>query len=211
MYHMERMKDFLVIRDPEVAKIFADPCRRSILHNLRHYEMTPYQLSKALGKNVSSITHHLSVLEKNGLIEQTRSQVKGNLIERFYRATAKKFLISYTLSEGLVPGSEDIARRSKEIYKSAVTNMGAFGYDIPKEKVNKLLKLVEKYSSLNEVAYEEVISKQTAPVHADHVALSRLVSLLRDVRLYKNPDFLKTLDKLATKLGCFEKKNTPEG
>ncbi len=194
------MKDFVVIKDPETAKLFADPCRRSILFNLRHYEMTPYQLSKILGKNVSSVMYHLNALEKNGLVELTRSLVKGNLIEKFYRATAKKFVISYTLSEGLVPGSEDIARWSKEICRSAVTSLDGFGYNVPKGKMDKLLSLVEKYSSSEQIAYEEVVSQQKAPVHVNHPALRLLVSLLTDIHLYKNPDFLNVLNEISSEL-----------
>jgi DNA-binding transcriptional ArsR family regulator len=200
------MKDFSVIRDPEIAKLFADPCRRSILHNLRHYEMTPYQLAKVLGKNVSSIVYHLNALEKTGLVEQTRSLVKGNLIEKFYRATAKRFVISYTLSEGLVPGSEDVAKWSKEICKSAVTSLSTFGYDVPAKKAEKLSRLVEKYSSLEQIALEEVASRQKEPVQVNHAALKLLSSLLTNVRLHQNSDFLKLLDEISDELASDERK-----
>jgi len=96
--------------------------------------MTPCELSKVLGKSVSSITYHLNALEKTGLVEQTRSLVKGNLIEKFYKATAKMFIISYTLSEGIAPRPEDIARWSREVCKSAVIGLGTFGYDMAPEK-----------------------------------------------------------------------------
>lgn len=199
------MKDFIVIKDPEVAKLFAEPCRRSILHNLRHHEMTPYQLAKAFGKNVSSIMHHLNALEKAGLVEQSRSVVKGNLIEKFYRATAKMFIISYTLSEGLVPGSEDIAKWSREVCESAVKSLEAFGYGVPKEKVDKLLGLMERYASSEQVAFEEVITQQRQPVHLSHPALRLLVSLLTSVRLYQSSEFLELLEEISAQL-TMEKK-----
>lgn len=205
------MRDFLVIKDPEVAKLFADSCRRSILHNLRHYEMTAYQLAKALGKNVSSIVYHLSALEKAGLVEQSRSVVKGNLIEKFYRATAKVFIISYTLSEGLVPGSEDIARWSREVCKSAVTSLGAFGYDVPTGKTDKFLGLIEKYSTLEQMAYEEAISQQKAPAHVSRPAMRLLLSLLTKVRLYENSEFRKLLDEISNELGIEQRKTVGGG
>lgn len=194
------MKDFTVIKDPEVAKLFADPSRRSILHNLRHYEMSPYQLSKVLDKGVSSIIYHLNSLEKAGLVEQTRSVVKGNLIEKFYRATAKMFVISYTLSEGIEPGSEDIARWSREICKSAVTGLVAFGYDMTPEKEDRLLGLVERYSHSEQIANEEVITEQTAPANVGHSSLKLLISLLTNVRLYQKSEFLKLLDEISAEL-----------
>jgi len=190
----------LIIKDPEVAKLFADPCRRSILHNLRHYEMTPYQLAKALGKNVSSIIYHLNSLEKAGLVEQSRTVVKGNLIEKFYRATAKMFIISYTLSEGLVPGSEDIAKWSKEVCKRAAESLEAFGYKIPAEKMSRLQELIEKYSSMKQIAHEEVITQQKKPIHLSRPALRLTLSLLSNIRLYQNPEFQKLMKEISREL-----------
>ncbi|HDN01991.1 MAG TPA: ArsR family transcriptional regulator, partial [Candidatus Bathyarchaeota archaeon] len=160
------MKDFMVIKDPKVAKLFADPVRRGILHNLRRRPMSPCQLARALGKNVSSITYHLNTLEKAGLVEQCEVRIRGNIIERYYRATAKMFVISYTLSEGLVPGSEDIAKWSREICKRAANSLRAFGYHVPNENVKEWTDLIERFTTLEKKAYEHVISKQVSPINA---------------------------------------------
>jgi len=194
------MRDFLIIKDPEVAKLFADPNRRQILHNLRQREMTACQLAKILGKNVSSISYHLNALEKAGLIEQSRTCIKGNLVEKFYRAAAEKFIISYTLSEGLVPGSEDIAKWSKEICKNAVRGLEVFGYKVSKEKEGKLLELIERYSSLEKITYEEVISQQKMTLHVSHPALHLLLSLLTNIRLHQNPEFTKLVNEISAML-----------
>jgi len=191
------MKDFLIVKDPEIAKLFADESRRDILHNLRHREMTAYQLAKILGKNVSSISHHLNALEKAGLVEQSRTAVKGNLVEKFYRATAANFVISYTLSEGLVPGSEDVARWSREVCKGAIESLEAFGCELSAGKEDELLELVEKYSSLEKVAFEEVISRQKMAVNVARPALKLLLSLLVNIQLSQNPEFLRLLDKIS--------------
>jgi DNA-binding transcriptional ArsR family regulator len=194
------MRDFMIIKDPKVARLFADQCRRDILHNLRKREMTPCQLARLLEKNVSSISHHLNVLEKAGLVEKTRTVVKGNLVEKFYRATAKKFVISYTLSEGLIPESEDIAKWSKEVCRRAVGNLPAFGYEITPEDEKGLLELVEKYSSLKHLAFEEIISQQKKPVSVTGPPLRMLLSLLESVQLYENEEFIQVMNSLSEKL-----------
>jgi len=190
------MKDFIIVKDPEVAKLFADPNRRDILHNLRQREMTAFQLAKLLEKNVSSISYHLNALEKAGLVEQTRVSVKGNLVEKFYRAAAEKFIISYTLSEGLVPGSEDIAQWSKDVCTGAINSLRAFGYDLAKDEEERLLELVEKYSTLEKIAFEEIISQQKMPVKVDRPALRLLLSLLTNVRLHRDSDFTRLLQAI---------------
>lgn len=208
---VELLRDFLIIKDPEVAKLFADPCRRSILHNLRKGEMTPYQLAKALGKNVSSISHHLKALEKAGLVEQSRRVVRGNLIEKFYTAKAKMFIISYTLTEGLVPGSEDIAKWSKEIYKRAISGLEAFGYKVSEEKMNEFLKLIERYASFQKMTYEEIVNMQKFPSRLHHHELKLVLSLLAHVHLYNNSEFLEVLKELSDELNKIEKKELFRG
>jgi len=198
------MKDFIIIKDPKVAKLFADQCRRDILHNLRQREMTACQLARLLEKNVSSISHHLNILEKAGLVEQTKTLIKGNLVEKFYRATAKRFIISYTLSEGLIPGSEDIAKWSKEICRSAVRNLPAFGYEVPVEKEKKLLDLIEKYSSLKHVTFENIISQQKKPIKVTGPAMKILISVLESARLYENEEFRHLMDEICRQLKSFE-------
>ncbi len=194
------MKDFAIIKDPDVAKLFADPVRRDILHSLRFREMTACQLAKALDKNVSSISYHLNALEQAGLVEQNRTAVKGNLIEKFYLATAKDFIISYTLSEGLVPGSEDIAKWSKEVRLGVLKSLRVFGYAVPKENEERLLKLIEKYSSLESATFEGLVSEQKMPFQEGHPSQGLLMHLLMNVRLHRNPEFVKLLNEIFDEL-----------
>jgi|GEM_PF-398403 len=202
------MKDFILIKDPEVAKLFADPTRRRILHNLKRNEMTAYQLAKALGKSVSSIVYHLDMLEKAGLVEQSRVNIKGNLIERFYRATAKMFIISYVLSEGLIPGSEDIAKWSKEVCKRAVSSLESFGYHIPPEEEEKWVKLMERYMTLEKMAYEEVISRQIAPTNVKFPSLQLVLNVLAHATLHRNPEYIELMNEISEELIKREEKVT---
>jgi len=194
------MKDFIIIKEPEVAKLFADSIRRDILHNLRHREMTCCQLAKALDKNVSSISYHLNALEQAGLVKQSRTVVKGNLIEKFYQSAAKDFIISYTLSEGLVPGSEDIAKWSKEVCRGAVKSLEAFGYVIPKDKEEKMLRLIEKYASLEHIVFEGLISEQKTPIQTDEPSLGLLLHIMMNIRLQERPDYTKILEEISLEL-----------
>ncbi len=201
------MKDFAIIKNPEVAKLFADPVRRDILHSLRFREMTVCQLAKALDKNVSSISYHLNALEQAGLVEQSRTAVKGNLIEKFYLATAKDFIISYTLSEGLVPGSEDIAKWSKEVRLGVLKSLGVFGYTVPKEREAKFLKLLDKYSSLESSTFEGLVSEQKMPLQASHPSQGLLLHLLMNVRIHRDPEFVKMLNEIFSELQAGKDRN----
>jgi len=201
MSKASRMKPFMIIKEPKVAKLFADETRREILHNLRHREMTACQLARLLGKNVSSISHHLSALEKAGLIEQTRTSLKGNLIERYYRASAQRFIISYTLSEGLIPGSEDISKWNKEVCRSAAENIDMFGFKIPKEKRDKIRRLIERYASLEKMTFERVISRQKGSAKIIRPAMRLIISLLTNIFLFQNPEYVQVIRELCREIG----------
>lgn len=193
-----------MIKDPQVAKLFADPTRRGILHNLRHGEMTSGELARVLDKNVSSISYHLAALEKVGLVELSRTRVKGNLIEKFYRATARMFVISYTLSEGLVPGSGDIAKWTKEICRSAASNLVAFGYRVSIEELEEWAELIERHASLEQAAYEGVIAKQKFPTHLERPALKIILSLLTHVNLYGDSRYVELVERISRELSRLE-------
>jgi len=168
--------------------------------------MSACQLARMLDKNVSSISHHLSVLEKAGLIEQTRTLVKGNLVERYYRALAQKFIISYTLSEGLIPGSEEISNWNKEICKSAAENMELFGFKISEEKKDKILGLIEKYASLGNMTFEYVISRQKKSTKIIRPTMRLLISLLTNAFLFRNPEYVQLMEELCREIGIEKEK-----
>jgi len=168
--------------------------------------MSPCQLAKVLNKHVSSISYHLNALEEAGLVELSRTEVKGNLVERFYRATARMFIISYTLSEGLVPGSEDVAKWTKEICHRAAANLAAFGYSIPPEEMDEWAELIERYVALGKVASEEVISGQVSPTRLESPVLKLLLDVLTRVHLHRNPEYFEIIEKISQKLSMREEK-----
>ena len=88
------MKAFIVIREPEAFQLLADETRRKILYLLRVKEMTVNQLAGELGVTSQAIYHHVRKLLKGKMIEVTKEERVGHLIESYYRATAEDFLLN---------------------------------------------------------------------------------------------------------------------
>ncbi len=88
------MKAFIVIREPEAYQLLADETRRKILYLLRVKEMTVNQLAAELGLSAQAIYHHIRKLLQGKMVEVTREERVGHLIESYYRATAEDFLLS---------------------------------------------------------------------------------------------------------------------
>jgi DNA-binding transcriptional ArsR family regulator len=87
------MKAVKIIRDPEVIKVLADPVRQEILRLISIQPLTETQLSGRLILTKPSMSHHLQVLRKAGLIKIGRSRVGSyGIVEKFYVPTAKLFI-----------------------------------------------------------------------------------------------------------------------
>jgi DNA-binding transcriptional ArsR family regulator len=88
------MKAFIVIREPEAFQLLADETRRKILYLLRVKDMTVNQLAAELELTSQAVYHHTRKLLKGKMIEVTKEERVGHLIESYYRATAEDFLLS---------------------------------------------------------------------------------------------------------------------
>jgi DNA-binding transcriptional ArsR family regulator len=69
-------------------KILSDPSRLRILTLLLERDMSISGVVKALGLSPATVHHHMNQLLSAGLIEPARSEVRGNLVEKYYRIPA---------------------------------------------------------------------------------------------------------------------------
>ena len=191
-------RDIMIIKDPEVAKLFADDTRRQILHNLRHHELSTTDLAKALGKTHSSIVHHLKLLQESGLVEETRVEKKRNLVQSYYGSTARRFLISYSLSESLE--SSDIFSWQMEVLKKVIEDLDAFGIDVPEGRREEVLRLLADYYFKERKALEESVEGQVRPVKLERPVYAAMIRLLTHLKLAKDDEYRKLIDDLGNLL-----------
>jgi predicted transcriptional regulator len=79
---------------PEAFKLLGDGTRRKMIFLLRVKELTVGNISTELDVTPQSVYHHIKKLEKAGLVEVTREERCGHLIESYYQATAETFICS---------------------------------------------------------------------------------------------------------------------
>lgn len=190
----------MIIKDPDVAKLFADENRRRILHMLRHSEMSTSDLAKALEKNHSSIIHHLQLLKEAGLIEQTREEKVRNMVQAYYRATAHRFIISYSLTETLTE-DEGYSSWREGLLQSMYDGLDTFGIKIPGEKQGIVLDLMVKCYERERKAFEETIEEQTDPGKLDRHTQSNLVQLLVNMKLNRDGEHIAAITELDKLIG----------
>ena len=188
------MKDLMIIQDPKTAKLFADRTRRQILILLRVKEMSIYQLAKALNKPVSAISYHLRLLESSGLIEKYKEVVKGNLIEKYYRATAKRYIISYSLSDKI--NVNQISDWSYQKALEASKGLRYFGYSIDKDNIDKVAKIFRDFLLLKRKVLEELARSQVQNADINGFSFSLLLEVLEHLQLFNSREYVKLLKEL---------------
>lgn len=188
--------DIKIIKDPEVAKLLADDTRRRILHMLRHREMSPADLAKALDKNFSSIQHHLNQLIGAGLVAQTREEKVRNMIQPYYHATAHRFIISYSLSESLQKDDE-YAQYQDTVLRTMIPGLSTFNVDVPETKKTRVLALIKKCVDAERKAFEEAVERQTDPGALEKQVQRPLLQLLTHIALAKNPEHAAAIHELT--------------
>ncbi|ACJ17153.1 transcription regulator [Thermococcus onnurineus NA1] len=144
------MAKIKVITDPEIIKLMLEDTRRKILQLLRNKEMTISQLSEILGKTPQTIYHHIEKLKEAGLVEVKRTEMKGNLVEKYYGRTADAFYINLYL------GDEELRYLARSRLKTKLEIFKALGYEFDDDELLDVMdNILEK-----EHEYKTEISKE---------------------------------------------------
>ncbi|MBN1682948.1 helix-turn-helix transcriptional regulator [Candidatus Bathyarchaeota archaeon] len=188
-------KGTLIIKDPEVAKLFADETRRGILHMLRHREMSTTNLAKALEKNHSSIIHHLNLLKDAGLVELVREEKVRNMVQAYYKSTAFRYIISYSLTE-LLTDDEGYTSWREGILQKMFEDLEIYGIKIPPEKKDRVMELMEICYEKQSKAYEESLEEQVDSAKFDRHTQPVLGQLIINMKLNRDKEYHMALKEL---------------
>ena len=169
---------------PKAWKLLGDETRRNIIFLLRVNELTVGQISAELDMTPQAIYHHIKKLEKAGLVEVTREERCGHLIESYYRATAETFLCSIgslykkkikidmlTVLDGLsklgfkMESSDEIASKLVDLETKALKYKGANKLEdaivkLEKEMDFMTLEMVKHYADLMSMSEKEYDKRQ---------------------------------------------------
>jgi len=87
------MKAVRIIRDPETIKLLADLVRRQILRLISAEPLTQTQLARRMMLTEPSVSHHLQLLSKAGLVRIKLTEVGSHgILQKYYESTAKLFI-----------------------------------------------------------------------------------------------------------------------
>ena len=190
----------IVIKDPEVAKLFSDPLRRQILHLVTHKEMSAADLVKELDKNYSSVVYHIRLLEGAGLVSKVREEIVQNKIQPFYRSMAWSFHVSYYLDETMT-GDEEYRAWQDDLFNRLLEGLEGYSFDIPEGKRGRAKELIEVLYLRQKKEFEERRELRRPDVQLEpHVGKS-IAHILANVRLVADDEHRSAAEELAKLLG----------
>jgi DNA-binding transcriptional ArsR family regulator len=132
------MKAFKVVTDPKAFQLLADGTRRKIVYLLRVKEMSVSQLAAELNLTPQAVYHHIKKLVKGGLVEVSREERCGHLIESYYRATAEMFSFSLGKASAQSLRSKQLAKEQLTKVLDALKQAG-FNLDYDGDKISQLV------------------------------------------------------------------------
>jgi DNA-binding transcriptional ArsR family regulator len=189
--------DVQIITDPEVGKLLADETRRKILRFLGKEEMSATDLAKKLGKNHSSIVHHLNTLLDAGLIKITRQEQVRNMIQPYYMAISKDFFVSYRVTEALEE-DPDYSAWTDGYLERLVEGLEMYGVTLPDEETPRVKQLLLKCHIYNKKAYEERVMQKTYDKNIGRYAQRSIAHIISHVQLLDNTEYKKSINELRS-------------
>ena len=190
-------KKVKLITDPEVIKLMLEDTRRQILKLLRNREMKVSQLSEILGKTPQTIYHHIEKLKEAGLVEVKRTEMKGNLIEKYYGRTADVFYINLYL------GDEELRYLARSRLKTKLDVFKALGYKFDEEELLNIMdKLLEKEHSYTAKISAEIEEKEETLKEFSNEDIINAIDWLTMAEVGRDEEAIELLRKLG---GILEK------
>ena len=185
-------KKVKLITDPEVIKLMLEDTRRQILRLLRNREMTISQLSEILGKTPQTIYHHIEKLKEAGLVEVKRTEMKGNLVEKYYGRTADVFYINLYL------GDEELRYLARSRLKTKLDIFKALGYKFDEEELLNIMdKLLEKEHSYTAKISAEIEKKEEALKEFSNEDIIHAIDWLTTAEVGRDKEAIELLRKLG--------------
>ena len=200
----------MVLKDPEKIRVSLEPLNRKILDLLMEKELTITMLANMIkdkgkkGVPAPTILRRVRKLLEAGLIEQTRvgtppkSKAK-NLLEKFYRTKAKKFMIDTEISKVKVK-EKPMELKSLE---DALPIIELYGYGVPDQRKQEFAAKLTELQNLLEEKSKTLTTRRLSTEAAENIdpgAYESVFQLLLSLEGAKDERIRKLLDEINRNL-----------
>ncbi len=212
------------VRSEEVLKLLGDPTRLEILRILIGKQATISQLGAVFQIHPARVRHHIKLLEKEGLVELVSVQTEKNYIEKYYRATAKMFLINMAVLSEPVENDQLVMLASDDpALNFLITRVNSalnrpYIYTLPVGSLDALIYLKEQFSDIAGCHLLDIASGEYNLPYIQHLFSDQTMVVIhlvgRQQGLYVkrgNPLRVKSMEDLAGRNVFFKNRKRGSG
>ncbi len=87
------IKDILIIEKFADARLLFSQKHSRILNLVTASELSISEIAKSLNMNPGLVHYYLKELEQHGLVKQVREEIKGGVVKKYYRSSAKRIVL----------------------------------------------------------------------------------------------------------------------
>jgi DNA-binding transcriptional ArsR family regulator len=191
------IREDMVVDDPETMKLILGGKCNDILELVQSREMSVSEIARTLKINPGSAHYHLKELEKHGLAKVVGEETKGNIVKKYYRASARNIYLDG--SRFKAPGTEG-AGPMEEYYDSLLKLMGAFGYDIPAEKSGPVKNAMLRYNRRKKELMRQIQDAGVENIESNRLLVGDAYYIARLFRETEDPELVGIREELRALL-----------
>ena len=113
-----KLKEEIIITDPDTLKVIGDPLRLQILKSFKN-PRTVKDVAEMLDIAQTKLYYHVNMLEKHNLIEVVETNVVSGIIEKKYRVSAARFGLDETLLSTVDDPDSEVDKLLSAVFDSA--------------------------------------------------------------------------------------------
>ncbi len=143
------IQEIMILDKPRDIKLLFSEKYNAILSLVSESELSISDIARALNVNPGSIHYHLKELEKHGLVRQVREEVKGGIVKKYYRSSAKRIMFD---SPSLNKAVQNETFTTEEFIWRFIRSIEYLGYHLPPENREAAEELLLRYDRrINEI------------------------------------------------------------
>lgn len=178
--------DVLVIDDPQDIRLIFSEKHNMVLKLVVEKEMSISDIARSLGINPGSAHYYLKELEKHCLVKQVRSEVKGGVVKKYYRAAARRILMDtpdFNRPQSSIP--------SADLTEHLLRSVEFLGYYVRPEDLEDAKDLLLRYDNRVKEMVFDLEKSGLGNVEDNAITLQNAYYLLLSIRSKNDPEMAR--------------------
>jgi DNA-binding MarR family transcriptional regulator len=178
-------QDIMVLEKPEAIRLIFSEKHNKILKKLAESEQSISDIARSLGFNPGSVHYHLKELEKQGLVRQVRQEIKGGIVKKYYRSTAKRICLESPDFNDELHLNVDL---SDEFNENLLRTIERLGYVVSDDNKGDAKEMLIRYDKRIKALLKEVHNPEMDMAGTDEMMVRYASMLIVQMRAMHDPE-----------------------